>query len=368
MNESRTLPVLPASEPLPVLYARWTDEFLGGPIPRESNATCTSCAMIDHSEAPSGGAAVFRSDTKCCSLVPAIPNFLVGQVLRDSAPEGENGRESILARIEDAVSVTPLALSMPATFTILYKAGPGAFGKSRSFRCPHFVDLDGGKCGVWQHRSAVCATYFCKHARGWVGREFWSELRELFNLAEYELSLWSAVSLGLEPDCISALLQMRLASVADRLPAELMESERETSMLRFWGGWRGREIEFYKKCSALVSSLTWTQVLNLCGATLRVRQSLVERAYERLISRKVPRRLACAALTSYPMGRSFVRVSTYSPLDPLLLSEKVFAVLHYFDGSPTNETLERIAAESNTVLSEELVRTLVDYGLLREVD
>ena len=31
---------------LPPLQAAWLDQFLGGPIPAEKNATCDTCAML----------------------------------------------------------------------------------------------------------------------------------------------------------------------------------------------------------------------------------------------------------------------------------------------------------------------------------
>ena len=78
---------------LPPLYARWTDELLGGPIPAETRATCLDCAMwVKEGRNPAaydpftGQEISFLPSTKCCTYVPSLPNFLAGGVLLDEDP------------------------------------------------------------------------------------------------------------------------------------------------------------------------------------------------------------------------------------------------------------------------------------------
>src|SRR5271169_4910931 len=102
------------SEPLPPLYANWLAELLGGPIPRESDATCHSCVMC-----PPKGAAVgsqsyyFDPNVKCCTFVPNLHNFLVGRIVSDDAPTAWPGRMTVEKRIKERVAVTPLGLGVP---------------------------------------------------------------------------------------------------------------------------------------------------------------------------------------------------------------------------------------------------------------
>ncbi len=70
---------------LPPLYAGWIDDLLGGPLPHESEATCEDCAMRPSGPA-AAGALVFAAETKCCTYVPEVPNFLVGRILDDPDP------------------------------------------------------------------------------------------------------------------------------------------------------------------------------------------------------------------------------------------------------------------------------------------
>jgi hypothetical protein len=144
---------------LPPLYARWMAELLAGPIPDETAATCDRCAMCVPDAARS-----FRPDTKCCTFLPTLHNFLVGRVLADSDPESATGRATVIARMQKKVGVNPLGLGPTRAHNLIYEDGGHAvFGKSRALLCPHYLD---GMCGVWKHRESTCATWFCKYVRG----------------------------------------------------------------------------------------------------------------------------------------------------------------------------------------------------------
>src|SRR5262245_36081364 len=93
-----------ALEGLPPLYQRWVRELLDGPVPRETEATCDNCAML----VEGGVAAGFNTDTKCCTFLPELHNFLVGAILADDDPAFATGRASVRARVARRVAVTPL--------------------------------------------------------------------------------------------------------------------------------------------------------------------------------------------------------------------------------------------------------------------
>src|SRR5436190_17528101 len=100
--------VTPAA--LPTLQAAWLDQFLGGPLPAETNATCDTCAMLvdKKEEGPEGHG--FNPETKCCTYLPRLWNFLVGGVLDDPHADAVKGRSTVEARIDRGVAVTPLGL------------------------------------------------------------------------------------------------------------------------------------------------------------------------------------------------------------------------------------------------------------------
>jgi len=92
---------------LPPLYETWMARALPGPIPAETRAPCQQCAMCP----PNAGAAAapsspdyFNPQTKCCTYLPQLPNFLVGRILADETPEMERGRASVGQRIHKGVA------------------------------------------------------------------------------------------------------------------------------------------------------------------------------------------------------------------------------------------------------------------------
>src|SRR5689334_23221482 len=86
---------------LPPLFDRWIRELLPGPIPVETKATCSSCAMLPpEGEARSRGEQFYAADTKCCTYPPELANFLVGRVLSDDGDDAAPGRRTVEERID----------------------------------------------------------------------------------------------------------------------------------------------------------------------------------------------------------------------------------------------------------------------------
>src|SRR5215470_3687249 len=98
---------------LPPLYARWMNDLLDGPIPAETRATCDNCVMCPKpGDTISAEDRFFDPSIKCCSIVPALPNFLVGMILSgdDRDPISLEGWASVERRIREGVAVGPLGL------------------------------------------------------------------------------------------------------------------------------------------------------------------------------------------------------------------------------------------------------------------
>ena len=176
-SQKRQLPVIRAS-PLPALYAAWIDQLLAGPLPQESDATCDDCAMCVEDDAKRARTDIsFNPQTKCCTYIPELPNYLVGRILADQDPTSASGRATVEARLRAGIAVTPLGLGQPPSFKVLYKhSRESLFGRSKTLRCPHYLADEGGRCGVWKHRASICATWYCKYVRGEVGLNFWAAM------------------------------------------------------------------------------------------------------------------------------------------------------------------------------------------------
>ena len=313
----------------------------------------------------------FDPAIKCCSTVPELSNFLVGGILSDAGADADSvkGRQSAVRRIKESVAVTPLGLGQSAAFKLLYENSDAAFGRSLKLRCPHYVE-ETGHCGIWRYRGAICSSWFCKHVRGAVGRAFWRDsLERLLVEIESSLGAWCVLQLDIGAEALRDLYKPG----ADAQPGSLNSAHLDdrpdpARQRRIWGRWFGREEEFYIECARLVDRLSWSEVLDICGAESRVQAELTRRAYERLLSDEIPAALKVGPVQLVQVTSAINRVRSYSPLDPLDVPGAVMDVLRYFDGAPCKNALDRIAAEKGIQLSDDLVRKLCDFEVLVDAD
>src|SRR5215813_12147647 len=364
----KRLPVIQSS-PLPALYAAWMDQMLAGPIPHETDATCDDCAMLSTEGGKAKDRIFFNPDTKCCTYIPVIPNFLVGRILGDDDPNFATGRATIAERLRAGVAVTPLGLGQPAHFLALYgQSSESLFGRSATLRCPHYLGAEGGRCGIWQHRPAICATWYCKFVRGAVGSEFWQTLNRLLSAVELCLSRWCVLELNIGSEALSYVIPNPAGQLPKIDPLALDGAVDETAQRKLWGRWAERERDFYCECARLVNQLRWQDVLTIGGPDLKILSQLVREAHARLKSKRSPERLRVGPLQIVSMHEARSWIVAHSPLDPLDLPTKLLEVLPYFDGRPTEDALKAIAAEHGINLDASLVRKLTDFEVLVSAD
>jgi len=360
---------LPVAQPslLPSLYAGWMGQLLAGQIPRETEATCEDCAMCAGPGQVEASEVFFDPRTKCCTYVPRLANFLVGRVLADDDPAAAAGRVTVATRIRSGVGVTPLGLDQPPTFQILYEnTAPNSFGRSPSLRCPHYLEDEGGRCGVWKHRASVCATWFCKHVRGATGLRFWQSLHQLLSGVERALSRWCVLQLDIGADALRRLFPVpttpgQLGAAQRRTLDDLVNREAGRAL---WGRWYDREADFYRECGRLVGGLAWDDVVAIAGPEVQVFARMTMEAYDRLTSTDIPGRLKVGELNIVRMGPGSCRVATYSGSDPLDLPPELMETLTYFEGRTTDQALRAIEAGAGLRIDQALIRRLVDFRIL----
>jgi hypothetical protein len=357
------------SSMLPPLYAAWMEQVLPGPIPAETRATCQQCAMCPPATgaAPSTPSTVFfHPQTKCCTYLPRLPNFLVGRILADDAPEMQPGRASVEQRIRNGIAVTPLGLAANAHFKLVYQTGNGAtFGTSLALRCPHYLE-EGGLCGIWRHREATCVTWFCKHARGAVGQRFWHTLKLLLASIEESLARWCVQQLEVGSESLR-LLFIPPPSPGGHQMLDSFDLDGQVNPEHYraiWGAWAGREHDFYRASAALVEALTWDEISALCGPELPILIRLTQEAYQALVSEIIPPILQMRPLQQIVLERGSCRLVSYSRYDPLRLPAALISVLPAFDGRPVEQALESIAKEAQITLDQGLIRKLADFEVL----
>jgi hypothetical protein len=137
-----------------------------------------------------------------------------------------------------------------------------------------------------------------------------------------------------------------------------------TSARVVWGDWHGRERDFFRGSARRVNDLTWDEVTAIVGADARVFERLLRNALEGIHSDAIPDRLVLGPFQVVTASRSSVRVVGYSPYDPVDLPKKLMDALPSFDGRRTGDVLRTIERTAGLRLEPDLVRRLVDVGLL----
>jgi hypothetical protein len=259
--------------------------------------------------------------------------------------------------------VTPLGVAAPAGYERLYRPALGQFGKARSLICPWFDASEGGRCTIWRHRNGVCRSWYCKHTRGAVGHAFWKTLTALFSEVEGALARHCVLELDVGPAALRAL-------VAPPPPDEKLDLEGldetvddETHRAR-WGSWAGRERELYVAAWKLVAPLAWEDIVRIAGVRVRAIAEVMQAAHADLLSPRIPDRLELGMFEAARVGKKTTSIVTYSKYDALDLPNDLVAALAEFDGGRTSAALRRIVRRHGLELAEEVVRQLVDFGVL----
>lgn len=344
--------------PLPPLYSRWMLEALSGPLPDETRATCDRCPMVP---APDRDPQItaFAADTKCCTYQPDLQNFLVGAILADRDRSTAWARELLEMRIAKRTGVTPRAITPDAfghlVYTRVVDPAPFAFGRLRQIRCPYYLQQAGGQCGVWKHRNAICATWFCKFERGLVGRTAWRVVLGLLRAVEMSLSTWVVLQLDPGIDAIDFGEMHARRTHADTQDA--VEATPPAVYRRLWGTWHGREAEFFQEAARLVGELSWADVQRIGGTDVALMERLARAAYERLMSTELPTHVTQGPDILYklhPRKADTVQVVPPSmPLDPLDIDASIMALL-----PPPGDVREA------DFVDPAILRKLLDYGVL----
>jgi hypothetical protein len=344
---------LPATLPEPL--GRWVVELLGAPAPAERHATCAACAMCPDEPAPPSLPQIrFTPGARCCTYRPVLVNHLAGRIARDAAL-----RPQLDARLA-AGEALPFGLRMAPPYQHLYRHAAGeAFGRAEALSCPHLV-ADGG-CGIWSQRPAICATWFCKHERGALGREFWVRLREALHAAERLLAAWCLQRLGFDAEACHALQQ---AFDDEGCDAAALDARPDQRRRRLWGDWWGREIELYQACAELVAPLGWAEVERIGGFDLAQRAERAREAARAHADREPPSTLNAGHFQVLGAHAGQLRLQTYSPFDPLDVAPEVLAWLARCDGRRSETIAAAHEAAGGRAPDRHTLRLLADFGVV----
>jgi len=353
--------------PLPAIYTRWIDAVIHGPLPVESEATCSNCVMCSSSDQHSGTDQVyFDRISKCCTYTPTLANFIVGAILCDSASSMTAGKATIHARLREGLGVSPLAIRPPPAYKLLYRHSKSAFGRNSTLRCP-YLDSGIGTCSIWRYRDPTCTTWFCKHTRGKIGQSFWQALQDFLTSVTKSLSLWCILQMNIGDEALAILESSEEAKMAgENLKSNELDGQFNIdSTQKIWGRWWQREKTFYAECSRLVSNLDFSDVERICGPEAQVSSRVVKLAYDKLQEVDLPRYLVIGHFEVEEATTDAVRVWSYSRFDPLDLPTPIFMALSYFDGRSIHDALTMVEHDLGIRIDHQVLRTLLDFGILQ---
>jgi Fe-S-cluster containining protein len=226
----------------------------------ETKATCDDCLCSKPSR---GNLPYYRSDLKCCTFHPFLPNYAVGALLED--PKTDTTIKAILRnKIQQREYTLPLGIFAPIPYQVKFNhRHEGDFGNQAEFLCPYF-NHQNKNCGIWQHRGSVCTSYYCISDRGKKGLKTWELIGDYLHVCEMVLSQDALVSMGLSPDIIEG--QLEYVNCTSATPEELASSSMSPALfLEYWQHWVDQDTieNFYISCSRYIGQLSPHQIQSL---------------------------------------------------------------------------------------------------------
>lgn len=356
---------------LPALYQDLLPAFFQKEAPTETKATCSNCAMSRASaqaavESVDGVEHLFRPDTKCCTYYPRLPNYLIGALLSDDAPEMAEGRRRIEQKIDSRIGVTPQWVKPPAKFNHLYKNAHQFFGRASSLRCPYYA-LESGGCTIWAYRESVCSTFFCKYVAGQDGRRFWMSLKTYLTLAEYQLSRHALLQLMPEflmdgrdkPELATAPLSVE--DLDDAAPPA-------KAYAALWKEHAGKERDFYRACFDVVRAVPRDGLERLLGLDGTIELKVLEKLHTQANAPTLPRVLRFnpeATVKWLPDGS--VALGYYSEYEAVALPGEAYALLVEFTGQkPVEAVRQHLRDHKQADLDPDILLELHRHRILVE--
>lgn len=203
----------------------------------ESRSSCFNCPQVKD--------AGFHPSVRCCTVIPRIPNFLLGMSLYEEPTQSLI--ESYIAEgfgLPEGSNISPKQLLT----SLAYIVKPNH--DVPTVICP-FLNLESKQCRMYAFRSTVCSTFFCQHDRGEAGRLFWEDLQDLGSQIEAALSQWALTEIGFDREAYFQRFNA-LGAISESCSDSGSNAWSLSSRKLLWGEWFGREAELYRACAEAV--------------------------------------------------------------------------------------------------------------------
>lgn len=218
------------TDPLPFtireggLLPEWLQKYPLPPV----GLDCHRCHRVEEGAAD--------PSIKCCDIVPRLPNFLVGALLKTSARA--EVRRWIKERRGD-----PFGIQVPPIVAHQHRVArkAGSFG----LPCPF---LNAGACSIYAYRPILCVDYHCYYPN-MLFREAYACQSSMWMMLEWQTERRLVLSFDLDV--------IRLAQALETPEDELWEGrgQRPAIYRELWQDWRGQEAAFYTACLERVPSV-----------------------------------------------------------------------------------------------------------------
>ncbi|GGZ75033.1 hypothetical protein [Algibacter mikhailovii] len=268
---------------IPSIYHAISPEVLDIEIPAETIATCDACNHCRSPQSP-------RINTKCCDYHPNLPNFLIGYILTDEDESYELGRHRIRDQIKAQAGVTPYGTVPPVPYyqrrikESNHFVSSGSHELRESLLCPYY---DQGRCTVYKYRNSTCVTFYCSSIGGVAGKSFWNKVKTYLELAETTLSQYAMQQLGWPP----AQIKTYTVGTMDFNVEDKKGNINKENYGKLWGGWAGREEEFYIKCYEIVSKVDAHTFKQITGLKHEILEVAISDTQKNFIKNMLPEKL-----------------------------------------------------------------------------
>ncbi len=245
---------------MPPLYQNYFPAFFWNGSVSETKATCETCI-----QAPDK----YKSDLKCCTFWPFIPNYIVGQILMNPDEKYQEVQQTIRAHIAKHQFNFPLGLIAPSDYQMKFRKNKTIiFGNDENFLCPYYSKKT-NSCGAWLYRGSVCTSFFCESSFKKKGQAFWHRFENYMSYLEMGLSQEVLAYNDFSPRDVNVQIEFLNLEKTTRLA--------ELKYKKIWKHYYKNEVEFYLKAARFVDGLPKKQIQEVIGDTgQEIKNQLIE--------------------------------------------------------------------------------------------
>lgn len=254
---------------VPKIYKNFLNKKILTLNATETKATCDNCLRSRDKRF----ANTYKSNLKCCTFHPYLPNYAVGALLQQETETP--GIKKIKEKINKREFSLPIGLMAPFDYQFIFLTKEETqFGNDENLLCPYFDKLK-NQCSVWQYRGVVCTSFYCRSDYGQNGLKFWAVLSDYLSYVEMALAEECLVQLDFSPRDLSD--QLKYLNKREFEPEEIKQntlSVEVDKMLWHQLAENGTDdtvdmgiakIRFYKKCFAIVQKIDRSQFKEILG-------------------------------------------------------------------------------------------------------